>query len=69
MPNSPYAHIPRIRVGADYARRDEIGTLIETGWIDPEDGSEHRDMELDGKTPKIVASNPAAMVPWNQEWE
>lgn len=61
----------RIKVGEDYAIRDESGTLIETGWIDPEDGSEHPDVErfgLHAGKPKIDGANPAAMVPFDQKW-
>lgn len=65
---SDYSHLPRIRVGENYARRDENGVLVETGWIDPEDGSEHRDKELTTHADRIDATNPAAMVPWNQQW-
>lgn len=57
---------PRIRVGEDYCRRDESGSLIETGWIDPEDGHEHPHVK-NGK-PFIDASSPAATVPFDQAW-
>jgi hypothetical protein len=65
---SEHSHLPRIRVGESFARRDETGTLVETGWIDPEDGREHVDVDfVSGKT-KLDPSNPAAAVPWNQQW-
>lgn len=58
---------PRIRVGDEYARRDETGKLIETGFIDT-DGNEMQDIDWVSGKPKIDASNCAAAVPWNQEW-
>ena len=68
-----YRHLPRIRVGEYFARRDETGTLVETGFVDDE-GVEHRDKSMnaneDGtRDDRIDGSNPAASVPWNQKWE
>lgn len=62
-----YSHLPRIRVGENYARRNEEGTLVETGYID-EDGVEHRDKDAVSGKDRIDASSPAATVPWNQKW-
>lgn len=62
-----FKHLPRIRVGEYFARRDETGTLVETGYID-EDGVEWRDKELTTGKDRLDPSNPAAAVPWNQEW-
>ena len=62
-----YSHLPRIRVGEDFARRDEQGRLVETGWIDA-DGVEHRDKDVVSGKDRIDPTNPAAMVPWNQKW-
>lgn len=67
MSDQTFTHLPRIRVHDNFARRDETGTLVETGWID-EEGVEHRDKELVSGKDKIDATNPAAMVPWNQKW-
>lgn len=66
MPNE-FAHLPRIRVGDNFARRTPEGNLIETGWID-EDGVEHRDKEMVTGKDRIDPTNPAAMVPWDQQW-
>lgn len=60
----------RIRVADHYAYRDEHGTLVETGWLGPE-GEEHCDRTVAGPhvgQPRIDGTNPAAMVPINQEW-
>ena len=60
--------LPRIRVENYYARRDENGTLVETGWIDPKTGIEYPDTEMTSNKPIIDGANPAAMVPVRQEW-
>lgn len=57
----------RIRVGEFYAKRDETGTLFETGYVD-NDGVEHIDTDIVSGKPRIDASSPAATVPWNQQW-
>lgn len=64
---SAFSHLPRIRVGEHFARRDEAGTLVETGYVD-EDGVEHGDLDFVSGKPKLDASNPAAAVPWDQKW-
>jgi hypothetical protein len=64
---SEFAHLPRIRVGENFARRDESGKLVETGWID-EDGVEHRDKFPATGKDRIDGTNPAATVPYNQQW-
>lgn len=68
MSDISFTHLPRIRVGEHFARRDEFGTLVETGWIDDE-GVEHRDKEMTTGRDKIDATNPAAFVPTTQEWK
>lgn len=67
MSDVSYTHLPRIRVGEYFARRDETGKLVETGWIDA-DGVEQRDKELTTGLDRIDGSNPAASVPYNQQW-
>lgn len=72
MSDVSYTHLPRIRVGEYFARRDETGKLVETGFIDDE-GVEHRDKmphpdQDDVRQDRIDGSNPAASVPYDQKW-
>jgi hypothetical protein len=61
----PTGELRRLRVpiaegGYDYAVRDALGNLVETGWISPE-GERRVDPRIDG-------ANLAAMVPVDQEF-
>jgi hypothetical protein len=52
--------VPIAEGGWDYAVRDELGNLVETGWISP-DGDKRVDDRVDG-------ANLAAMVPLSQDF-